>query len=435
MSILNDWIRTTLGDTEYFEPLSTGIDSFTGVKDYLSTSSVDGTRIVDVEEEVSFTKRPSRANIQPVPNAIWFARMRKTRKVLEANDYLCKRAVLSTGFCGLRSDKVVSGFLKQFVLSEVFERQKDRLAEGTTQAALTNSKLRLINICIPLSKLEQSKIAEVLSTIDRAIEQTEALIAKQQRIKTGLMQDLLTRGIDECGNLRSEETHRFKASLLGRIPVEWEVERLGKLVTSAVDGPFGSNLKTEHYVAEPGVRVVRLQNIGNGEFIDADKAWISKEHARNLARHSVTPGDILIGSLGDDRRLFGRACLYPDTPHPTIVKADVFRIRCKRKAMVHGFAFRLFNLPRWRRGIFGLAQGVTRDRVNLTNLLLLQLPVPCKNEQQQSASLLDAEDQLIIILRANLSKLRSLKIALMQDLLNGKVRVAPLLTEQQEVNA
>ena len=56
-----------------------------------------------------------------------------------------------------------------------------------------------------LARPEQTKIAEILSTVDRAIEQTEALIAKQQRIKTGLMQDLLTRGIDEHGNLRSEQ--------------------------------------------------------------------------------------------------------------------------------------------------------------------------------------------------------------------------------------
>ena len=59
--------------------------------------------------------------------------------------------------------------------------------------------------------------------MDRAIEQTEALIAKQQRIKTGLMQDLLTRGIDEHGNLRSESTHKFKDSPLGRDSVEWDV--------------------------------------------------------------------------------------------------------------------------------------------------------------------------------------------------------------------
>ena len=66
--------------------------------------------------------------------------------------------------------------------------------------------------------------------MDQAIEQTEALIAKQQRIKTGLMQDLLTRGIDEHGNLRSEQTHAFKDSPLGRIPVEWDVKHLSSTV-------------------------------------------------------------------------------------------------------------------------------------------------------------------------------------------------------------
>ena len=60
-----------------------------------------------------------------------------------------------------------------------------------------------------------SRLPKILSTVDRAIEQTEALISKHQRIKTGLMQDLLTRGIGEHGNLRSEQTHQFKDSPLG----------------------------------------------------------------------------------------------------------------------------------------------------------------------------------------------------------------------------
>jgi type I restriction enzyme S subunit len=98
-------------------------------------------------------------------------------------------------------------------------------AQGSTIREVRAAFLRTVPITFPKSLLEQTKIAEILSTVDRAIEQTEALIAKQQRIKTGLMQDLLTRGIDEHGNLRSEETHQFKDSPLGRIPVEWEVKK------------------------------------------------------------------------------------------------------------------------------------------------------------------------------------------------------------------
>ena len=81
--------------------------------------------------------------------------------------------------------------------------------EATGVPSLSRDLLYKIEIPTP-PKPEQTKIAEILSTVDRAIEQTEALIAKQQRIKTGLMQDLLTRGIDEHGNLRSEQTHNSK---------------------------------------------------------------------------------------------------------------------------------------------------------------------------------------------------------------------------------
>ena len=78
----------------------------------------------------------------------------------------------------------------------------DQAIKGAT---LNKAKLKKIEFEYPSAKPEQTKIAEILSTVDWAIEQTEALIAKQQRIKTGLMQDLLTRGIDEHGNLRSED--------------------------------------------------------------------------------------------------------------------------------------------------------------------------------------------------------------------------------------
>ena len=82
--------------------------------------------------------------------------------------------------------------------------------------------------------------------MDRAIEQTEALIAKQQRIKTGLMQDLLTRGIDEHDNIRSEQTHQFKDSPLGRIPMEWDdplIENIAVHVGSGVTPRGGEATK------------------------------------------------------------------------------------------------------------------------------------------------------------------------------------------------
>ena len=110
-----------------------------------------------------------------------------------------------------------------------------QMNEATGVPSLSRELLYKIEVPTP-PPAEQAKIAEVLSTIDRAIEGSEALIAKQQRIKMGLMQDLLSRGVDEHGNLRAEATHAFKDSPLGRIPVQWDVRSLEQLTSRIVDG-------------------------------------------------------------------------------------------------------------------------------------------------------------------------------------------------------
>ena len=112
------------------------------------------------------------------------------------------------------------------------------------------SEYSKINILIPPLP-EQRKIAEILETIDNAIEKTDRIIEKYKRIKQGLMQDLLTRGIaesDELGvmsyELRDEKKHRFWDSPLGRIPEEWEVVELGEvaeILLSNVDKKIFSN--------------------------------------------------------------------------------------------------------------------------------------------------------------------------------------------------
>jgi len=89
-------------------------------------------------------------------------------------------------------------------------------SSGSTVLHLHTRAVPSLELFIPQSVLEQSKIAEIISTVDEAIDKTEELIAKYQRIKQGLMQDLLTKGIDEHGQIRSEKIHRFKDSPLGR---------------------------------------------------------------------------------------------------------------------------------------------------------------------------------------------------------------------------
>lgn len=101
-----------------------------------------------------------------------------------------------------------------------------KLNEATGVPSISRELLYRIAIETP-SFTEQLRIAEILSTLDETIEQTEALIAKYQQIKVGLMHDLFTRGVTADGHLRpphAQVPHLYKQSLLGWIPNEWHID-------------------------------------------------------------------------------------------------------------------------------------------------------------------------------------------------------------------
>ena len=124
----------------------------------------------------------------------------------------------------LATDEVATDFLF-YTLSQI---PPSRIVSGSAQPQVTITDLAKVVIdCPPLP--EQRKIARILTTVDRLIEQTERLIAKSQAIKQGMMHDLFTRGVDSTGHLRPTPTEApdlYKPSELGFIPKEWEVREL-----------------------------------------------------------------------------------------------------------------------------------------------------------------------------------------------------------------
>ncbi len=300
-----------------------------------------------------------------------------------------------------------------------------KLNQGTSINGIIRSDLVAYPIELPPLPA-QRRIAEILSTVDEAIEQTEALIAKYQQIKAGLMHDLFTRGVTPDGHLRptrAQAPHLYKDSPLGWIPKEWDMEPLSHIAESLVDGPFGSNLKTEHYVVEPGVRVVRLQNIHEGRYNDDDRAFVSKSHADFLVRHTVNPGDVLVAALGEDSYPVGRACCYPDDLPPAINKADCYRLRCRTGVALNTFVMHFLNTSTARTQVRRFEQGVTRRRTNLGNFSRVVVSHPDIAEQKRIVDLLSSASDRIKSTESVVAKLRQQKHGLMHDLLTGRVRV------------
>lgn len=146
---------------------------------------------------------------------------------------------------------------------------------------------------------------------------------------------------------------------------------------SITDGPFGSNLKTAHYT-EHGPRVIRLQNIGDGRFID-EPAHISEEHYDKLKAHSAEAGDVVVASLGNE---LPRACTVPSWLGPAIVKADCIRLRPAED--VDGrYVMYMLNAPQSRDAVKDLIHGVGRPRLGLRVIRNIEIPRAPLDEQQR----------------------------------------------------
>ncbi len=280
-------------------------------------------------------------------------------------------------------------------------------------------------------KPEQSKIAEVLSKVEQAIKQTESLIAKQQRIKTGLMQDLLTKGIDEHGKLRSEEAHEFKNSPLGRIPVEWEVEELGKVIGPIVSGWSPTCDHAPAAIGEWGI-LKTTACVWSG--YDQNENKRLPLILRGLSKIEVVTDDILITRKGPVDRV-GVVVHIPETRSKLMIPDTVFKMRLNADSNVFP-AFLPIALGSaavqsdWFQKKIGLADA----QVNLNHSILRTtfFPKPSYFEQTLIVDVLKKANEKIQEGFEQVEKLQSLKTALMQDLLTGKKRVTPLM-ENMEV--
>ena len=173
------------------------------------------------------------------------------------------------------------------------------------------------------------------------------------------------------------------------LPAGWHWVRLGELVDQdgITDGPFGSNLKTEHYT-DSGARVIRLQNIGTIEFLNEDKAFISQSYFAELRKHSVQSGDLIVAALGDGARPAGRACLVPENFGDGLVKADCFRVRLLSDKVSNEFICYYMNSRAQLDEVASAMRGATRPRVTLAMLRQKQIPLPPLDEQRRIARIL-----------------------------------------------
>lgn len=268
---------------------------------------------------------------------------------------------------------------------------------------------------------EQKLVAHILSQIDRSIEQTESLIAKRQRIKTGLMQDFLTKGIDEHGKIRSEATHAFTDSPLGRIPVGWEVE---SFQDACLRVSVGIATSTTKYFRDDGVPLLRNQNVLAGKFDLSDLLYIAPEFDALNKSKRLRPGDLVTMRTGYP----GRTAVVTKEMQGWQTFTTLISTPRRKKYLPDYLSMQLNSFV-GRMQIMTLQGGGAQQNLNVGWIVNLKVLRPSMHEQELVIDRIKAIEQAFDVHAAEHSKLLSLKAGLMHDLLTGARRVSPLLAQ------
>ncbi len=302
-------------------------------------------------------------------------------------------------------------------------------ANGTTRLKLTRASMDEIPVRVaPRAEQERivTAIEEAFSKLDAGEDGLRTVRQLLKRMRAAVLAAAITGRLipqDPTDTPAPKLLADLGVELLGStgLPDGWALAPLGDAVGSnaITDGPFGSNLKTEHY-RDAGPRVIRLQNIGVGEFRD-EHAHIDPEHFAQLAKHEVRAGDVLVASLGE---VLPRACLAPNWLGPAIVKADCIRIR-PGNALIGAYLMLLLNSAPIRTTVAASIKGVGRPRVNLGDLRRLPVPVPPLEEQRRIVA--EAERQGSFIeaceraLEAGLARAGALRRAVLKSAFEGRL--------------
>ncbi len=274
------------------------------------------------------------------------------------------------------------------------------LANGITRFGLTTDAINNAYIIYPPLP-EQKKIAAILTSVDTVIEKTQAQIDKLKDLKTGMMQELLTKGIGHT---------EFKDSPVGRIPVEWEVKDLGDLAFK-IEGGGTPPRKNPDYWGKgyPWATVKDLKSIR----LSSTEESITKTGLINSSSKLVPAGTVILAT----RMAVGKAVVFDcDVTINQDLKAFYPKEKLNNKFLLQWYLYK-------SKYIASLGTGSTVKGIRVDDLKLLTIAVPPYDEQIIIANKIEGIEVLLNHKIAKIQKMTSLKKALMQDLLTGKVRV------------
>lgn len=366
------------------DPTQAGVEHYIGL-DHLDSDSLK-IRRWGSPSDVSATK------LLFEPGDIIFGRRRAYQRKLGVAEF---RGIASAHALVLRAKPEVAlpEFLPFFMQSDLFMQRAQEISVGSLSPTINWKTLAKQEFVLPPLE-EQRRVFQLLQSIETTMSNMQDGVIRLERLFQAACMD----------TFRPERHPRVL---------------LGSVLAYASDGPFGSKLKSEHY-AETGVRVVRLQNIDQNKWNNADKAYVSIDYFQSaLSSLELLAGDVLLAGLGDDRIPPGRACIIAEDVLPALNKADCFCLRTNRQLRPE-FLMLYLNSCYGLQQSASFSQGTTRLRLNLTNIKRMWVPLPALDIQERLAKPLLQHLDLLDGFNVRREHLTALRKRCLIDILSGR---------------
>lgn len=304
---------------------------------------------------------------------------------------------------------------------------KDYLNEiggGSTFSEISKTDVKSVRAPVPPLP-EQRRIADILSTVDEEIQQTEEIIEELQEIRAGTIQDLYRRGYGSHSELveASELATRdggvntsLDETTVGEIPADWDARRLDEITEET---RYGVNESAEEFDPEKP-RYIRITDIADdGHLKQDDLTSLSLEKAGD---YLLEPGQLLFARTG---ATVGKTFLYSQE-HPEAVYAGyLIKFEFDTDVVLPEFVFYFTQTDNYWRWVDRITRQGAQENINTGEYASILLPLPPIEEQRRIVETIQTVDERISEEREYKRELQQLKRGLMQDLLTGQVRVTP----------
>jgi type I restriction enzyme S subunit len=320
----------------------------------------------------------------------------------------------------LRADEshLLQSLLPFILQSENFVQYAISHSIGSTNPFVKWSDLSKFKIELP-SLTYQKEISDVLWSVEKNIQNTEELIRLTEKLKHGLLEELLTQGIGH---------EKFKKSEFGEIPEQWSVNSTEDLVLTGKGsikiGPFGSQLHKK-YLIDSGYKVYGQENVFKNDF-ELGTRYVSRERFETLKSCELKSGDFLISMMGT----IGKCSIVPDGIKQGIMDSHLLRLKLDREKVVDGYLIHLFQSNIIQRQVKELAVGGIMEGLSAKVIKKIIYPLPTIEEQRKIAKVLDSVDNQIKACDKCVESTKGLKKKLTNSLLSGEL----LITKEALLN-